>query len=414
MLLLLVQGKLTNLTVEERFAFNVSLRMFTRSIVIQRRVEDLQLGVESYQKKLNLTKLDSYRSDLKRKEAYTAYSNLQGFIYQYKDKRNRLMRIDELHKFSDGMLTDVYTALDDHLKGIQMQVVDGVVQPVAPSTAEQRLAKKNELKARGTLLMALPEKHKLKLNIRKDAKSLMEAIEKRFAMIGAFIQIKNQQTMPSWHSPPQVLPVLIIRISMPTSPVHDRYKSRERYHADPPPYTGTFMPPKPSVPIIKDWVSDSEDESDGNISYLSDFEEINGGYVAFGGNPKGGKITGKGKIRKCKLDFDDVYFVKELKFNLFSVTQICDKTKKHDDKTKRDSKGKSPVELSTGVQDLSDDFEEFSDNSTNEVNAASTPVTTVGPNSINNTNTFSAAGPSNTVVSLTFGLDGKSSFMDPS
>nr|GEU29222.1 hypothetical protein [Tanacetum cinerariifolium] len=41
MLLLLIQGKLSNLTVEERFAFNVSLRMFTRSIVIQRRVEDL-------------------------------------------------------------------------------------------------------------------------------------------------------------------------------------------------------------------------------------------------------------------------------------------------------------------------------------------------------------------------------------
>nr|GEU70820.1 hypothetical protein [Tanacetum cinerariifolium] len=56
MLLLLVQGKLSNLTVEERFAFNVSLRMFTRSIVIQRRVEDLQLGVESYKKRLNLTK----------------------------------------------------------------------------------------------------------------------------------------------------------------------------------------------------------------------------------------------------------------------------------------------------------------------------------------------------------------------
>ncbi|GJY19441.1 hypothetical protein Tco_0390932 [Tanacetum coccineum] len=47
MLLLLVQGKLTNLTVKECLAFNVSLRMFTRSVVIQRRVEDLQLGVES-------------------------------------------------------------------------------------------------------------------------------------------------------------------------------------------------------------------------------------------------------------------------------------------------------------------------------------------------------------------------------
>nr|GEW36112.1 hypothetical protein [Tanacetum cinerariifolium] len=287
-------------------------------------------------------------------------------------------------------------------------------------------------------------------------------------------------------------------VSMPTSPVHDRYKSRKGYHVVPSPYTGTFMPPKPdlvfydapidheTVPtvlnvepittkpnkdlsqsnrpsalIIEDWVSDSEDEYEGepmptqktpsfvqtskhvktprtsvkpiehptpvehlrkdipntrghrhswnrkacfvckslthlikdcdyyekkmvqtpaqnhamqgnhqhyarmthshpnthvipttvltrhtsasmtlkqfdytdvlgrsksgNISYLSNFEEINRGYDAFGGNPKGGKITSKGKIRTCKFDFDDVYFVKELKFNLFSVLQMCDK-----------------------------------------------------------------------------------------
>nr|GFA98891.1 ribonuclease H-like domain-containing protein [Tanacetum cinerariifolium] len=63
----------------------------------------------------------------------------------------------------------------------------------------------------------------------------------------------------------------------------------------------------------------------GNMSYLSDFEELNGGYVAFGGNPKGGKISNKGKMKTCKLDFEDVYFVKELKFNLFSVSQMCDK-----------------------------------------------------------------------------------------
>nr|GEY54407.1 ribonuclease H-like domain-containing protein [Tanacetum cinerariifolium] len=63
----------------------------------------------------------------------------------------------------------------------------------------------------------------------------------------------------------------------------------------------------------------------GNMSYFFGFEELNGGYVAFGGNPKGGKITGKGKIKTGKLDFDDVYFVKELKFNLFSVSQMCDK-----------------------------------------------------------------------------------------
>nr|GEZ32061.1 ribonuclease H-like domain-containing protein [Tanacetum cinerariifolium] len=61
------------------------------------------------------------------------------------------------------------------------------------------------------------------------------------------------------------------------------------------------------------------------MSYLSDFEELNGGYVAFGGNPKGGKNTGKDKIKIGKLDFNDVYFVKELKFTLFSVSQMCDK-----------------------------------------------------------------------------------------
>nr|GEV75757.1 hypothetical protein [Tanacetum cinerariifolium] len=60
------------------------------------------------------------------------------------------------------------------------RVVDGVVQAVAPTTVEQKLAKNNELKARGTLLMALPDKHQLKFNIHKDAKSLIEAIEKKF------------------------------------------------------------------------------------------------------------------------------------------------------------------------------------------------------------------------------------------
>nr|GEY59195.1 hypothetical protein [Tanacetum cinerariifolium] len=83
--------------------------------------EDLQLGVESYQKKINLTKPDTYRSNLKRKEAYTAYSNPRGFIYQNKDKQNRLIRIDELHKFSKDTLNDVQTAFDDRLKGIRMQ-----------------------------------------------------------------------------------------------------------------------------------------------------------------------------------------------------------------------------------------------------------------------------------------------------
>ncbi|GJX27048.1 ribonuclease H-like domain-containing protein [Tanacetum coccineum] len=65
----------------------------------------------------------------------------------------------------------------------------------------------------------------------------------------------------------------------------------------------------------------------GNKAYLDEFQDFNGGPVAFGGSR--GYITGKGKIKTRKLDFEDVCFVKELQhFNLFSVSQICDKKNK--------------------------------------------------------------------------------------
>nr|GEV46527.1 hypothetical protein [Tanacetum cinerariifolium] len=60
----------------------------------------------------------------------------------------------------------------------------------------------------------------------------------------------------------------------------------------------------------------------GNISYLFDYEPYDGGYVSFGQG--GGKITGKGIIKIGKLEFENVYFVKDLKYNLFSMSQICD------------------------------------------------------------------------------------------
>nr|GEW13884.1 hypothetical protein [Tanacetum cinerariifolium] len=60
----------------------------------------------------------------------------------------------------------------------------------------------------------------------------------------------------------------------------------------------------------------------GNISYLFDYEPFDGGYVSFG---QGGcKITNKGTIKTGKLEFKNVYFVKDLKYNLFSVSQIYD------------------------------------------------------------------------------------------
>ncbi|GJX39771.1 putative ribonuclease H-like domain-containing protein [Tanacetum coccineum] len=158
----------------------------------------------------------------------------------------------------------------------------------------------------------------------------------------------------------------------------------ENYNAVPPPYTGNFMPPTPDLSFtgLDEFVSDTEEEDvsqpkskkktvrpsivkkefvksnqqektdtktikqgnpqmdlqdqgvidsgcsrhmTGNMSYLTDYEEIDGGYVAFGGNPKGGKITRKGTIKTGNLEFENVYFVRDLKFNLFSVSQMCDK-----------------------------------------------------------------------------------------
>ncbi|GJZ23021.1 putative ribonuclease H-like domain-containing protein [Tanacetum coccineum] len=65
----------------------------------------------------------------------------------------------------------------------------------------------------------------------------------------------------------------------------------------------------------------------GNKAYLAEYQDFHGGPVAFGGSK--GYITGKGKIKTGKLDFEDVCFVKELQhFNLFSVSQICDKKNK--------------------------------------------------------------------------------------
>nr|GEW58390.1 putative ribonuclease H-like domain-containing protein [Tanacetum cinerariifolium] len=177
----------------------------------------------------------------------------------------------------------------------------------------------------------------------------------------------------------------------------------------------------------------------GNMSYMSDFEELNGGYVAFGGNLKGGKISRKGKIKTRELDFDDVYFVKELQFNLFSVSQMCDKKnsvlftdteclvlspefKLPDenqvllrnidrdaafDEKEPEFEGREP-ESEVNVPSK---FEDFFDNSINKDNAAGTLVSAVGKLSPNSTNTFSAAGPSNAAATLTHR---KSSYVDSS
>ncbi|GKA39942.1 hypothetical protein Tco_0732535 [Tanacetum coccineum] len=120
MLILVVQNRLTNLSGDDVADFAIALRMFTQSLVIQKPIEDLQLGVESYQKRINVTNPDTTRPDLRKRHPYTPYKDPQGFIYVDDYKRNRLMRSDELYKFSDGTLIRILSSLEDITKNIDM------------------------------------------------------------------------------------------------------------------------------------------------------------------------------------------------------------------------------------------------------------------------------------------------------
>ncbi|GKG25516.1 hypothetical protein Tco_0398662 [Tanacetum coccineum] len=104
MLLLIAQHKLLNLEGDEIVDLAVALRMFTRSLIIKRRVEDIQLGVESYQKNLSLTKPQHDFPEISAKELYMPSFDPPGAVYEDLNKQKRVMRADELYKFSDRTL----------------------------------------------------------------------------------------------------------------------------------------------------------------------------------------------------------------------------------------------------------------------------------------------------------------------
>nr|GEU71577.1 retrovirus-related Pol polyprotein from transposon TNT 1-94 [Tanacetum cinerariifolium] len=183
-----------------------------------------------------------------------------------------------------------------------------------------------------------------------------------------------------------------------------------------------------------------------NIYFLLDFKETNKGYVAFGGNPKGGKITGKDPLGKfdekadegflvgyyvnskvwketvsaqqyvllplwstgsqdpqntnADVATDAAFDVKENENDVHVSPSSSDKPKKHDAKAKRGDRGKSLIELSTKVRDLRVEFEDFSINITNRVNAVSAPVTAAGPDPTNIINSFNTASPSDIAVNM--------------
>ncbi|GJV41959.1 hypothetical protein Tco_1420399 [Tanacetum coccineum] len=120
MLLLIAQNKLSNLDGDVIVDFVTTLKLFTRGIVLNNRVEDVQLGVKSYQRKLNLTRHQRSCPGMFAKDIYTPNYDPQGVIYQDNKKQKRLMRVDELHKFSDETLQSVHKTLLQRLKNFKL------------------------------------------------------------------------------------------------------------------------------------------------------------------------------------------------------------------------------------------------------------------------------------------------------
>ncbi|GJW64275.1 hypothetical protein Tco_0116159 [Tanacetum coccineum] len=86
-------------------------------LIVQNRLTNL-LGDD---KKINITKPETTRPGIKKKDPYTPYQDPQEFIYVDTQGRNMLMHSDELYKFSDGILTRLQTLLDDITKNIRME-----------------------------------------------------------------------------------------------------------------------------------------------------------------------------------------------------------------------------------------------------------------------------------------------------
>nr|GEU95827.1 retrovirus-related Pol polyprotein from transposon TNT 1-94 [Tanacetum cinerariifolium] len=85
-----------------------------------KRVEDLQLGVASYQKKLNISKPRTRKEDLSRRAPYTTLSDPQGVIFEDRLNKKRLIHSDELYKFSDSKLQSVRDTLHDMATNLRM------------------------------------------------------------------------------------------------------------------------------------------------------------------------------------------------------------------------------------------------------------------------------------------------------
>ncbi|GKC29397.1 hypothetical protein Tco_1036691, partial [Tanacetum coccineum] len=117
--LLNIQEKLNHLPKTDKTSLHTAVNMWIRNLVIRNRVGDLQLGIESYQTKINLERPNWDAANYYFKEDYTIVPKPRAVVYRDINDQRKLMRLNELHKFSDGTLTRVMEKLDQMVKVVR-------------------------------------------------------------------------------------------------------------------------------------------------------------------------------------------------------------------------------------------------------------------------------------------------------
>nr|GEW32392.1 hypothetical protein [Tanacetum cinerariifolium] len=109
--MLLLQSHLDHLLGSDKWTLSTAVKLWTQNLVIRQRVEDFQLGIESYQIELNLTKPGWDVAGYKFKQDYTIIESPRIVVFSVNNNERKIMRFNEIYKFSDGMLTWILEAL---------------------------------------------------------------------------------------------------------------------------------------------------------------------------------------------------------------------------------------------------------------------------------------------------------------
>ncbi|GJU57832.1 hypothetical protein Tco_1235598 [Tanacetum coccineum] len=119
--LLLSQGHLNHLSSSEKQMISTAVKLWTRNLVIRQRVEDFQLGIKSYQTQLNLTKPGWDATGYEFKHDYTIIESPRAVGFPINNNERKIMRFNEIYKFSDGTLTHILEALDYRVKEFKIK-----------------------------------------------------------------------------------------------------------------------------------------------------------------------------------------------------------------------------------------------------------------------------------------------------